>query len=114
MKSVYSAVRTGSLSKAGYASSLKVYHRQIHTSNRILHISALTSEVQNLSSNLFWFKADRLAAGLLQLGLSHGDRLGIWGPNSTEWYISRLAASRAGLIAVSIKLQAVIGSVTVI
>jgi fatty-acyl-CoA synthase len=47
-------------------------------------------------------KADRLAAGLLQLGLSHGDRLGIWGPNSTEWYISRLAASRAGLIAVQI------------
>jgi len=48
------------------------------------------------------FQADRLAAGLLQLGLSTGDRLGIWGPNSSEWYISRLAAARAGLVAVSI------------
>ena len=47
------------------------------------------------------FQADRLAAGLLQLGLSPGDRLGIWGPNSSEWFISRLAAARAGLVAVS-------------
>jgi acyl-CoA synthetase (AMP-forming)/AMP-acid ligase II len=48
-----------------------------------------------------FFQADRLAAGLLQLGLKPGDRLGIWGPNSCGWYISKLAASRAGLIAVS-------------
>ncbi|PNF23398.1 hypothetical protein B7P43_G12237, partial [Cryptotermes secundus] len=47
-------------------------------------------------------KADRLAAGLLQLGLKPGDRLGIWGPNSSDWYISRVAAARAGLIAVQI------------
>jgi acyl-CoA synthetase (AMP-forming)/AMP-acid ligase II len=53
------------------------------------------------STNLCRFQADRLAAGLLQLGLSPGDRLGIWGPNSSEWYISRFASGRAGLIAVS-------------
>ncbi|KDR21552.1 Acyl-CoA synthetase family member 2, mitochondrial, partial [Zootermopsis nevadensis] len=47
-------------------------------------------------------QADNLAAGLLQLGLSPGNRLGIWGPNSSEWFISRLAAARAGLIAVQI------------
>ena len=47
------------------------------------------------------FQADRLAAGLMQMGLSPGDRLGIWGPNSSEWFISRLAAARAGLVAVS-------------
>ncbi|PNF20733.1 hypothetical protein B7P43_G17298, partial [Cryptotermes secundus] len=47
-------------------------------------------------------KADRLAAGLLQLGLSPGDRLAIWGPNSSEWFISRFASGRAGLIAVQI------------
>ncbi|PNF29202.1 hypothetical protein B7P43_G10798 [Cryptotermes secundus] len=47
-------------------------------------------------------EADRLAAGLLQLGLKPGDRLGIWGPNSSDWYISRVAAARAGLIAVQI------------
>lgn len=47
-------------------------------------------------------KADRLSAGLMQLGLKPGDRLGIWGPNSTEWYISRLAAARGGFIAVQL------------
>jgi hypothetical protein len=61
-------------------------------------------QFQNLLNRLLIccrFQADRLAAGLLQLGLSPGDRLGIWGPNSSEWFISRMAAARAGLIAVS-------------
>ncbi|XP_069678066.1 medium-chain acyl-CoA ligase ACSF2, mitochondrial-like [Periplaneta americana] len=47
-------------------------------------------------------KADQVAAGLLQLGLNPGDRLGIWGPNSIEWYICRLAAARGGFIAVQL------------
>ncbi|KAJ4435734.1 hypothetical protein ANN_18351 [Periplaneta americana] len=47
-------------------------------------------------------KADRLAAGLLQMGLNPGDRLGIWGPSSSEWYISRVAAARGGFIAVQL------------
>ncbi|KAJ9590937.1 hypothetical protein L9F63_016035, partial [Diploptera punctata] len=47
-------------------------------------------------------KADKIAAGLMQLGLKRGDRLGIWGPNSSEWFISRLAAARGGFIAVQL------------
>lgn len=47
-------------------------------------------------------KTDMLAAGLTQLGLNPGDRVGIWGPNSSEWYLSRLAAARGGFIAVHI------------
>ncbi|KAJ9590934.1 hypothetical protein L9F63_016032, partial [Diploptera punctata] len=47
-------------------------------------------------------KVDRLAGGLAQLGLKPGDRLGIWGPNSSEWFISRLAAARGGFIVVQI------------
>lgn len=47
-------------------------------------------------------EADRLAAGLLQLGLVPGDRVGIWGPNSSGWYISRLATARAGLVAIQL------------
>ncbi|KAJ4435732.1 hypothetical protein ANN_18349 [Periplaneta americana] len=47
-------------------------------------------------------KADQLAAGLVQLGLQKGDRMAIWGPNSSQWFISRIAAARAGLIAVLI------------
>lgn len=47
-------------------------------------------------------RADRLAAGLLKLGMKRGDRLGIWGPNDVEWYIASLGAARAGFITVAI------------
>ncbi|XP_069678145.1 medium-chain acyl-CoA ligase ACSF2, mitochondrial-like isoform X1 [Periplaneta americana] len=45
---------------------------------------------------------DKLAAGLLQLGLKTGDRIGVWGHNSSQWYITYLAAARAGLITVKL------------
>ncbi|CRK94407.1 CLUMA_CG007914, isoform A [Clunio marinus] len=47
-------------------------------------------------------KADRLASGLLNLGLSSGDRVAIWAPNYDFWYISKLAIARAGLICVAL------------
>ena len=47
-------------------------------------------------------EAEKLAAGFLSLGLRKGDRLGIWGPNTYEWYITQLAAGKAGLILVSV------------
>lgn len=52
-------------------------------------------------------QADKLAAGFTQLGLNRRDRLGSWGPNSTHWYISRMAAARGGFIAVSLSLLAI-------
>ena len=33
---------------------------------------------------------DMLAAGFLELGLRPGDRLGIWGPNNHEWYLTQV------------------------
>ncbi|XP_042231461.1 medium-chain acyl-CoA ligase ACSF2, mitochondrial-like isoform X2 [Homarus americanus] len=47
-------------------------------------------------------ESEQLAAGLLALGLQRGDRLGIWGPNSYEWYLTQFAAAKAGLILVNI------------
>jgi fatty-acyl-CoA synthase len=44
----------------------------------------------------------RLAAGLLQLGLEPGDRIGIWSLNRTEWVLMQFASARAGLILVNI------------
>lgn len=46
-------------------------------------------------------KADRIAASFYQLGLKKGDRVGIWAPNGTQFYLSSLAAARAGMISVS-------------
>jgi acyl-CoA synthetase (AMP-forming)/AMP-acid ligase II len=42
-----------------------------------------------------------MAAGLLELGLAPGDRLGIWSLNASEIYLTYFAAIRAGLITVS-------------
>ncbi|KAL0267708.1 UNVERIFIED_CONTAM: hypothetical protein PYX00_009900 [Menopon gallinae] len=45
-------------------------------------------------------KAETLARALLKLGAKKGDRIGIWAPNSTEWYISNLAIAKCGAISV--------------
>ena len=49
-------------------------------------------------------KVDRLAAGLLALGLEPGDRIGIWSPNNSEWVLTQFATAKAGLILVNINL----------
>ncbi len=46
--------------------------------------------------------ADRLATGLLALGIRPGERVGIWGPNSYEWVLTQLATARMGAILVCI------------
>ena len=45
---------------------------------------------------------DRLATGLLALGLEPGQRVGIWAPNSIEWVTTQFATAKAGLILVNI------------
>src|SRR5688500_11534785 len=46
--------------------------------------------------------ADRLAAGLIKLGLQPGDRVGIWSPNRYEWVLTQFATAKAGLILVNV------------
>ena len=45
-------------------------------------------------------KVDELATGLLALGITKGERLGIWGPNSYEWVLTQLATAKIGVIMV--------------
>jgi fatty-acyl-CoA synthase len=47
-------------------------------------------------------QVDRLAAGLIALGLKPGERIGIWSPNRIEWILTLYAAAKAGLILVNI------------
>jgi len=47
-------------------------------------------------------RVDRLAAGLLALGLAPGDRVGIWAPNCVEWTLTQFATARTGLIQVNV------------
>ncbi len=47
-------------------------------------------------------QVDRVAKGMLSLGLQTGDRLGMWSPNNAEWVYVQFAAAKAGVILVNI------------
>lgn len=47
-------------------------------------------------------QVDKVAAGLLALGMNRGDRLGVWGPNTYEWILFQFATAKAGIIMVSV------------
>ncbi len=67
---------------------------------------ALALVVRQQAIRLSWAelarKVDDFAAGLLALGLSPGDRVGVWSPNNAEWVITQLATAKAGLVLVTI------------
>src|SRR5574337_349339 len=65
---------------------------------------ALVARAQGvrLSYRQFHAEVERVAAGLLALGLERGDRVGIWAPNRAEWVVLQFAAPKAGLILVNI------------
>ncbi|MEE2733391.1 MAG: AMP-binding protein [Pseudomonadota bacterium] len=45
---------------------------------------------------------NRLASGLLNLGVKPGDRVGIWSPNRVEWCLTQFATAKIGAIMVCI------------
>jgi fatty-acyl-CoA synthase len=45
---------------------------------------------------------DRVALGLLALGVDVGDRVGIWAPNCPEWTLVQYAAAKIGAVLVTI------------
>jgi len=47
-------------------------------------------------------QVDRLASGLLALGIAPGDRVGIWAPNCYEWCLTQYATAKMGAIMVCI------------
>lgn len=47
-------------------------------------------------------QVNRLATGLLALGINPGDRVGIWAPNCYEWCLTQIATAKIGAILVCI------------
>jgi fatty-acyl-CoA synthase len=45
---------------------------------------------------------DEVAAGLIDLGLAAGERVGIWSPNCVEWVLLQYATARVGVILVTV------------
>lgn len=50
----------------------------------------------------FASEVERLATGLLALGIEPGDRVGIWSPNRYEWVLTQFATAKIGAIMVCI------------
>lgn len=65
---------------------------------------ALASPSQGLRWSYTEFRSavDRIANGLRLIGLSKGDRIGIWSANRAEWILTQFAAARLGLILVTV------------
>lgn len=74
------------------------------TTARVPHALALVSRHQNqrFTYQQLLTEVDRVAGGLLDLGLVAGDRIGVWSSNCTEWILLQLAAARAGLVLVNV------------
>jgi fatty-acyl-CoA synthase len=47
-------------------------------------------------------ESERVARGLIGLGVQRGDRVGIWSPNCAEWVVTQFAAAKAGAILVNV------------
>ncbi|MFF1905669.1 AMP-binding protein [Kitasatospora sp. NPDC058218] len=47
-------------------------------------------------------EVDRVALGLLALGVGRGDRVGIWAPNCAEWVFTQYATARIGAVLVTV------------
>uniref|UniRef100_A0AC34FPW0 AMP-binding protein n=1 Tax=Panagrolaimus sp. ES5 TaxID=591445 RepID=A0AC34FPW0_9BILA len=46
--------------------------------------------------------SEKLALGLIHLGVEKGDRIGIWSPNHYEWIVTQFAAALAGYVLVNV------------
>ena len=58
-------------------------------------------KLQSVTLSLI-FQRDRLAAGLISLGIERGDRVGIWSLNNLEWVLTMMAAARIGATVVNL------------
>jgi fatty-acyl-CoA synthase len=65
---------------------------------------AVVSVHQNrrLTYAQFAAETDRLAKAFLAAGVEHGERVGIWSPNSLEWVLVQYATAKAGAILVNV------------
>ena len=76
--------------------------------DRMVELAPDRPALINRSQEIRWtyrqFKArvDEMAAGLIAMGFTPGDRLGIWSPNNTEWVVTQFATAKAGIILVNI------------
>jgi fatty-acyl-CoA synthase len=75
-----------------------------HTAARFPDNPALISRHQNkrYTYSQFLREVERVARGLLRLGIQKGDRVGIWATNYAEWVVTWFAVAKIGAILVNL------------
>ncbi len=71
---------------------------------RVPHNDAVVSvyDGRRLTYAAFAAETDRIARALIAAGVAHGDRVGIWSPNSLEWVLVQYATAKVGAILVNV------------
>lgn len=77
-------------------------HGDLHLQKCLRRFDTYVNDVSRRFIKTIILQVDRLAASFYQIGLQRGDRVGIWAPSGTQFYLSTLAAARAGMISVGI------------
>ncbi len=74
------------------------------TARRFPGNDAVVSVHQNrrLTYAQFAAETDRLAKAMLAAGVEHGERVGIWSPNSLEWVLVQYASAKIGAVLVNV------------
>ena len=72
--------------------------------NRYANDLALVVKHQNIrwSYEEFQYYINALASGISSLGITAGDRVGIWSPNNAEWATVQFATAKIGAVLVNI------------
>lgn len=67
--------------------------------------SFLEEGATRISFNDFADQAKQVAAALIAKGINHGDCVGVWAPNISEWVIAALGAQYAGAVLVTLNTR---------
>ena len=55
-----------------------------------------------LNYSLFSWEVERVAKGLIGMGIQKGERVALWAPNIPEWIVAQIAISRIGAVYVPV------------
>lgn len=92
-------IRLKSLQKLTVPELIKLQAEQFSSKPALISDTEVLSflDLDNLSSNI--------AYHLINLGVSHGDRVAIWAPNMSEWVLAAIAIHKAGGVLVPINTR---------